>query len=238
MYWYCLIGVIAGKPSLFNKVNKVLCVLLTRIYSGTAHHIFQVSPPLCVRQGYAVGLQCFLSSLVAVTGSVRLFRWLGMGSHWQWNAPCLQVRRPPTAPLLKQSIRGLCTSYTDGIKGMCEQHEHHRDFRVSPFCLHGYHQVFSWQTNTQILFEDIQTQTEMCMYTQTQTHKENVGTHSHNLLKALREELLYFTVLQQRHIHCKVSECMCITVLKCVHYPCSGSPNPCGSNSPEYRLED
>lgn len=55
----------------------------------------------------------------------------GMGRHWQRNAPCLQVRGPPTAPLLEQSRGGLWTSLTDGIKGMCKQHERPREYKVT-----------------------------------------------------------------------------------------------------------
>lgn len=47
--------------------------------------------------------------LVCVAGSVRVL----MGSHWQWNAPCLQVRGPPTPPIPQTD---LLTLYTDGIK--------------------------------------------------------------------------------------------------------------------------
>lgn len=108
-------------------------------------------------------------------------RWLGMGRHWQWNAPCLQVRRPPTAPLLKQSWRGLWTAHTDGIKGMCEQHEHHREFKVVTLCSQGYHLVLPWPTNEQILFVDFMMQTK----------KAHVWTHGHDTHKTLKNRGKY-----------------------------------------------
>lgn len=88
-------------------------------YFGTVHHIFSFLPPFRVRRCYTLSRQCFLSSVVGVTGSARLFTWQGTGRHWQRNAPCLQVRRPPTAPLLKQSWRGLWTLHTQMAPKAC-----------------------------------------------------------------------------------------------------------------------
>lgn len=147
---------------------------MIRVHFGAANHILSVIPLLCVRRCCTVGEQRFLSSMVGVAGSARLLRWLGMGRHWQWNAPCLQVRRPPTAPLLKQSRRGLCTSHTDGIKGMCEQHERHREFKVGTLCLQGCRRALSWRANEQILFVGFLMQTKRPMYEHTDmTHTEH-----------------------------------------------------------------
>lgn len=120
----------------------------------------------CVWGSYTVGVQCFLSSMVGVTGSVRLFRWRGgVWADTGSDMHRLQVRKPPNAPLFKQCLRGLWTVHTDGIKGMCEQHEHYREFKFGTLCLQGYRPVLCWQTDEQISFVGFLLQRPMCDHT-------------------------------------------------------------------------
>lgn len=67
-----------------------------KTYLKLCNHI-SVFPLLCVEWCGTVSVQCFFSSVVGVTGSTRLLRWPGTDRNWQWKAPRLQVRRPPTA---------------------------------------------------------------------------------------------------------------------------------------------
>lgn len=113
------------------------------------------------------------------------------GRHWQWNAPCLQVRGPPTAPLLKQSWRGPWTSLTDGVKGMCEQHEHRTEYKVASCVDKAVMKYFLGVRTSRYCLWTLLMQTKRLMYEHTDMNQKKRGqTHLHVHAQGLWIELL------------------------------------------------